>query len=122
MTLGYNKLRLAIRNVVPEPVLAPIARAKVFAKVTAARAAFTMTARKAEPLPIDLLESMAASYPEPAKIRYDPKGMVLRAKANVHEMEAWLDLSRLHSSLDARHCCNSRARNRSHLPIRGGAW
>jgi SAM-dependent methyltransferase len=100
MKPGYNKLRLAIRNVVPEPVLAAIARAKAFAKVTAARAAFTMTARKAEPLPIDLLESMAASYPELAKIRYDPEGLVLRAKANVHEMEAWLDLSRIYSSLE----------------------
>jgi SAM-dependent methyltransferase len=100
MNPGYNKLRLAIRNVVPEPVLAPIARAKAFAKVTAARAAFTMTSRKAEPLPIDLLESMAASYPEPAKIRYDPEGLVLRARANVHDMEASLDLSRIQSSLE----------------------
>jgi SAM-dependent methyltransferase len=100
MNLGYNKVRLAIRNVVPEPVLAPIARAKAFAKVTAARVAFSMTARKSEPLPIDLLESMAASYPEPPKIRYDPEGLVLRAKANVHEMEAWLDLSHVRSSLE----------------------
>ncbi len=100
MNLGYNKLRVAIRNVVPEPVLAPIARAKAFAKVTAARVAFMMAARKAEPLPIDLLESIAASYPEPPKIRYDPEGLVLRAKANVHEMEAWLDLSRIRSCLE----------------------
>jgi SAM-dependent methyltransferase len=100
MNPGYRKLRLAIRKVVPEPVLAPMARAKAFAKVSAARLAFSMTARKAEPLPIDLLESMAASYPEPPKIRYDPEGLVLRAKANVHEMEAWLDLSRIRSSLE----------------------
>lgn len=100
MNPGYNKLRLAIRNVAPEPVLAPMARAKVFAKVTAARVAFTMAARKAELLPIDLLESMDASYPEPPKIRYDPEGLVLRARANVHEMEAWLDLSRIRCSLE----------------------
>jgi SAM-dependent methyltransferase len=100
MNPGYNKLRLAIRNVVPEPILAPIARAKVFAKVTAARVAFMMASRKADQLPIDLLESMAASYLEPQKIRYDPEGLVLRAKANVHEMEAWLDLSRVRSALE----------------------
>ena len=100
MNPGYNKLRLAIRNVVPEPVLAPIARAKAFAKVTAARVVFTTTARKAEPLPIDLLEMMAASYSEPRKIRFDLEGLVLRAKANAHEMEAWLDLSRIQSSLE----------------------
>jgi SAM-dependent methyltransferase len=100
MNTGYNRLRLAIRNVVPEPVLAPIARAKAFAKITAARVAFTMAARKAEPLPIDLLESMAASYAEPPKIRYDREGLVLRAQANVCEMEEWLDLSRIRSSLE----------------------
>ena len=100
MNQSYNRLRSAIRNVVPEPALAPIARAKAFAKVTAARVAFTMSARKAEPLPIHLLESMAASYPEPPKIRYDREGLVLRAKANVREMEAWLELSRVRSSLE----------------------
>lgn len=100
MNLGYDRLRVAIRNVVPEPVLAPIARAKAFAKVTAARVAFTMAARKAEPLPIDLLESMVAAYPEPPKNRYDPEGLVLRAKTNVREIEAWLDLSRIRSSLE----------------------
>jgi SAM-dependent methyltransferase len=100
MNSGYNKLRLAIRNVVPERVLVPLARAKAFAKVTAARGAFTLAARKAEPLPIDLLESLVAAYAEPPKNRYDPEGLVLRAETNVREIEAWLDLSRIRSSLE----------------------
>jgi len=100
MNPGYDKLRGAIRTVVPEPILAPIARAKAFAKVAAARVVFAATSKKAEPLPIDLLESMATLYPEPPKIRYDPEGLVLRAKANVREMGAWLDLSCVRSSLE----------------------
>lgn len=100
MNAGYRKLRSAIRNVVPEPILAPMARAKVLAKVTAARVAFSFATPETNPLDIDLLEAMATDYAEPPKIRYDPQGLLLRAQANVHDMGAWLDLDRVRSSLE----------------------